>query len=275
LERWLPVSLPLAWRIGCDYLGLLLLSAVTLLGFNWVFVNLLTRWEHRYNLRLIRRLPRIFKAMVGEDIFQMITPTALNAVAYIHPITLVVLLAYAVVLPSGVIVGQIDRGTIDFVLATPLTRRKMMATTIASSLLGGAVLVVSCLVGTWLGIRYTQLDEPPDFHAIAICAVNLYVLYAVVLGYSLFFSAVSSLRSWAVGWAIGVSLAGYLVHFFSEYWEWMQKIAFLGPLDYFHPVKIAASGQWPVRDMIVLAVAAAVLMLASTLAFCRRNIATT
>lgn len=270
-----PIAWPLWWRIWRDHLGLMILSAGVMLGWHWLWVSFLPMYEHRYKLGLIRQLPKIFKAMVGEDLFQMITPTALNAFAYGHPITLVVIMAFVVVIVTDVIVGQIDRGTIDLILATPLTRLKMMTTIILVSLVGGALLVAAMLAGTGLGLHYTQLVTPVKFSSIVICAINVYVLYVCVLGCAVFISSLSSIRSWAVGWAIGISLASYLLHFLAEWWSLAAKISFIGPLKYFHPVRIAATGQWPSRDLAVLGAAGAVLMVTATIIFCRRNITTT
>jgi len=271
--RFCPVSGTLFARICKDYWIIAALGVSILISFHWIFVTFLPRYDMRYKLVYIRRMPEILKAMIGKDLLDIATTTGLGSFAYLHPMTLAVLLGFAVLLPSGLIVGQIDRGTIELVLSTPLSRKKFMFTTVVAGGVAGVVLVAGMLLGTWLGVKHTELREPYNFGRIVICAVNLYAIYLVALGCSTFFSAVSTIRSWAVGWAFGLCLVAYLIHFTSEWWGWVRKISFLGPLYYYHPIKIATGQYDPSRDIMCMVAASVVLFVVSIVWFSRRDIA--
>lgn len=240
-----------------------------------MWVTFLPVYDMKYKLGYIRKWPEVFKAIIGPDIMDLISITSIGSLSYIHPMTLMGLLGFAVLLPSGVIVGQIDRGTIDLVLATPLSRRKFMATTILTGCLGGAILVGAMLLGTWIGIQHTagELAEPYQYGRIVTCAINLYTVYLVALGYSTFFSAISTIRGWAVGFGCAMGIVVYLLHFLSEWWELVRKISFLGPLYYYRPIKIVTGHYDPTGNMLLLTGAAAALLLLGTVCFTRRNIA--
>jgi ABC-2 type transport system permease protein len=274
LSRFLPLSLPLWGRIWRDFWYITLICAGTVFSFHWIVITFLPNYNMRYRLSYIRQLPAFVKAMIGQDLMDVITLTSIDAFAYLHPISLAILIAFAVMLPSWVLVGQIDSGTIELILATPVSRKKILGTTVLAGMVGGAFLVGAMLLGTWIGVQRTRLPEHFYFERIVVCAINLYAMYLVMLGAAVFFSAVTSLRGMAVGWSIGVCVGAYLLHFLAEWWLFVKKIAFLGPLYYFRPIKIA-TGHYDslYSDVAVLLVAAGVLFLVSAVWFSKRDIA--
>ncbi len=273
-SRFLPVSLPVWGRIWRDYWYITILCAITLFSFHWIVVTFLPNYNMKYRLSYIRQLPQFVKAMIGQDLMDVISLTAIDAFAYLHPISLAVLVAFAVMLPSWVLVGQIDRGTVELVLATPVSRKKILGTTILAGIVGGALLIGSMLLGTWVGVKTTRLPEVFLFDRILVCALNLYAMYLVLLSASVLFSVMTSLRGTAVGWAIGSCVGAYLIHFLSEWWTWVQKVSFIGPLYYFRPIKIAAGHYENLpKDIGVLLAVSVVLFLISTVWYSKRDIA--
>ncbi|NLX03871.1 MAG: ABC transporter permease subunit [Phycisphaerae bacterium] len=272
MARVSPISWPLLVRTLKDYQGILLLGLGLSVGWHWLYVSLIPKYKLRYRLHIIDNLPQFFKAMIGDDILQITTTTGLGSFAYLHPISLALLLALAVWIASGAIAGQIDRGTVDLVLATPLSRRRFMITTILAGAISGAVMTAGMLLGTWMGLRQVTLEQPYMFDRIVLVAANLYAVYLVAFSYAVFFSALSTLRSTAVGWAFGLSLALYLLHFLSEWWDVVHRISFMGPLYYFRPIKIAAGNYDPTNDIALMCGIAVVLFAIATVCFSRRNI---
>lgn len=274
-RKYCPISGPMFARICKDYWLILSLGAALSISFHWLFVTFLPMYNMRYRLQLVRRAAPILKAMIGEDINDIISTTSLGAFAYLHPISLAILIGFGILLPTGLIVGPIDRGTIELVLATPLSRKKYMATTIVAGLLGGLILTGAMLMGSWIGILRTQQELPQPYHLsrIIMVVVNLFSIYVLVLGVSAFLSAISSIRGWVVGWAFGLTLVAYLLHFLAEWWEWVRTISFVGPMYYYHPIKIAVGKYDPTRDIVVIAAAGVIFLILSVIAFCRRNIA--
>ena len=135
LQRFLPISLPLLVRTWWDYWFTLLISSGTLMGFHWLAVTFLPAYNLRYRLTYIRKMPPFVKAMFGPDLLAISSMTAMNSFAYLHPVTLAILMAVAIIIPSWMLVGQIDRGTIELTLSTPTSRKKIVLTTIFAGLL--------------------------------------------------------------------------------------------------------------------------------------------
>jgi ABC-type transport system involved in multi-copper enzyme maturation permease subunit len=260
-------------RTWWDYWLMLLISSGTLFGFHWLAVTFLPMYDLRLRLNYIRRMPPFVKAMFGPDLLSITSMTAMNSFAYLHPVTLAILMAIAIVLPSWMLVGQIDRGTIELTLSTPTSRKKIVSTTIIAGLIAGAILSASMLLGTWVGIQNTKLPEPIVFKYTALIELNLFALYVLCMSVSIFVSSICSLRGTAVGLTMAFCVGSYLVHFLSEWWKLIEKIAFLGPIYYFRPIKIAAGTYNPTQDILILLGVSAVLMIISTIWFSKRDIA--
>lgn len=267
-----PVIGPLWWRIWKDYWFIMLACGSALFSFHWLFVSFLPLYGKKYRIiNTMRHLPKFVRSMIGEDLISITSTTSLGAFAYLHPITLTLLMAFALMLPSWVITAQIDKGTIDIILSTPRSRNKYMLTTILAGITGGAILIGMTLLGTYIGVKRTILPEPYNLHRISICALNLYMLYLVLLGFATFLSAISSIRSWAIGWGLGISVFCYMLHFFSEWWQWIKRFSKYGPLNYFHPIKIA-TGYNPSHDIIVLGIVSLCFFIAAMIWFAKRDI---
>ncbi|MFA5863305.1 MAG: ABC transporter permease subunit [Phycisphaerae bacterium] len=269
----LPISVPIWGRIWRDYWHITLICGGTLVGFHWLAITFLPKYNMKYRLYIIDNLPGIVKAMIGPDLMQMTSKTSIAAFIYLHPVSLLILVAFAIMMPSWMLVGQIDRGTVELLLATPVSRKKIIFTTFLAGIVGGIVLVASMLLGSWIGIQQTHLTEI-RFDRICVVALNLYMLYLLILSGSIFFSAITSIRGMAVGWTIALGVIAYLLHFLAEWWTWVGKIAFLGPLYYFRPIKIAAGNYTDLpKDLTILVAASAVLLVISMIWFSRRDIA--
>jgi ABC-2 type transport system permease protein len=273
LDRLLFFNLPLLVRTCYDYWLTLLVATGTLVGFHWLAVTFLPAYNLKYRLGYIRRMPPFVKAMFGPDLMSITSMTAINSFAYIHPVTLAILMAVAVIIPSWMLVGQIDRGTVELTLSTPISRKKIVFTTILIGLISGAVLCAGMLLGTWIGIGQTKLPEPIAFKYTTLIALNLYAIYILCMSVSVLASSITSLRGTAVGVTMAFCVGAYLIHFMAEWWKFIEKISFLGPLYYFRPIKIAAGTYNPTQDILILLGVSAVLMFISTIWFSRRDIA--
>lgn len=268
-----PFSAPIWGRIWRDYWYITIICGATLFAFHWLVITFLPLYNMRYRLNIIQNLPDIVKAMIGQDILEITTWTSIGAFAYLHPVSLAVLVAFAVMLPSWILVGQIDRGTIELLLSTPLTRKKMVYTAALAGLVGGALIIGCMLLGTWVGTQRINMTQPFNYSRIVTVAVNLYAVYLLIMSISVFFSCITSIRGIAVGWAMAVCVAAYLIHFLAEWWPLVQKIAFLGPLYYFRPIKIASGTYDPTLDIVILTGTGAAFLILSTVWFSRRDIA--
>jgi hypothetical protein len=63
-----------------------------------------------------------------------------------------------------------------------------------------------------------------------------------------------------------------VLSFLAQFWPVAERLSFLGILDYYGPAATVRSGIWPLRDIVVLSVAAALCWAAGLGWFSRRDI---
>src|SRR3954447_17430425 len=84
------------------------------------------------------------------------------ALGYIHPIAIVLISIFAIGFTTTAVAGERQRGTLEVVLARPLSRRRLYATLLVALVLFLGLVLASSLVGTIVGCSVAGvLDELP------------------------------------------------------------------------------------------------------------------
>jgi ABC-2 type transport system permease protein len=127
--------------------------AAVILGFTWLFVYLT-------NNLAIARLPTLLKYILPTQFLQLNsmsladwgTRRGLLSAIYIHPIVEFTCIVWAVVRGSAAVSGEISRGTMEMLLAQPISRSAIVFTNAVTTVLGAAVLAGATLVGLTIGV---------------------------------------------------------------------------------------------------------------------------
>jgi len=78
--------------------------------------------------RVIMEMPwvhNLMNALVGADILATMTPTGMMSFAFAHPMMWTLVIAFVFTLSSGVIAGEVDRGSMDLMATLPMSRSSM------------------------------------------------------------------------------------------------------------------------------------------------------
>src|ERR1051326_8840977 len=100
--------------------------------------------------------------MGGESI-QIERAMDILSIGYVHPAMLVLFSIWAVGRASGAIAGEIDRGTMELLLAQPLARYRVVLTHLAIDAMTIPLLCLSMWAGTWAGCWFftpIKVSEP-------------------------------------------------------------------------------------------------------------------
>lgn len=218
----------------------------------------------------------MISALLGTDIGAMISPDAIIAITWVHPVVLAIMWTQAVVFCTRMPAGEIDRGTIDILLGLPVSRWGLYVaeTVILAGI--GVVLVLMGLVGHRLGLLVARPPQTPGLGRVLTVAMNMYCLYLAVGGLSLLVSAFSDRRGRAMAIVFGLLLASFLLNFLAQFWEPADAVSFLSLLNYYRPLPMLQDGAagLPVADMVVLLGFAAVTWVAGGIWLARRDICT-
>jgi len=216
----------------------------------------------------------IIKAMLGTDSLPDAGPMLFLSFPWVHPVTMALLWAHAIIGATRLPAGEIDRGTIDILLGMPVSRWRLFITDTAAWVVCGVIVLAMALAGNWVGGLTVGPDQKSEMSKVLIVLVNLMALYLAVGGLAWLMSALSDRRGKAMAAAFVVVLASYFLNYLAQLWEPAERFGFLSFLRYHRPLYVLKDGHWPWGDLTVLGAIAAVLWGAAGIVFSRRDLST-
>jgi ABC-2 type transport system permease protein len=224
------------------------------------------RW---LELPLIRDLLHI---ILGSDMLGDLTPTTMATFGLGHPLLWALSWTLLLTIVTGVIAGEVDRGTADLLLTLPISRTAVYASTTVAWVLAAALISFAPLLGLRLGELVCPLSEPLRFRQLWPLSVNLFALNLSVAGVTMLVSSLVSRRAVAVGLVLAGLLASDLVNLLVQFWDAVRPFAFLGFLHYYRPLPVVRSGALPWSDIGALLGVAVTAWLVGLWYFRRRDI---
>ena len=170
--------------------------------------------------------------------------------------------------------GEIDRATIDFLFAQPVSRWTVYLGETIVWLTGGCVIVLFAVAGTALGNAFVTDGSGGNPAGLFFIIVNLYAVYAMIGSFSMLVSSLADRRGRAVGIVVGILMAQLLWNFIGQYWSVAENLSFLSFLHYFKPMPILGDGTIPYGHLAILGILTAGFWAAGATIFIRRDIRT-
>jgi ABC-2 type transport system permease protein len=253
-----------------------LLCGVLLLGAEAVLAYVIPTFQAQFSesLMQIRFLQDFVGAMLGVRVGQRLGPEAFMAFPWVHPVVLALVWAHALLCCTRMPAGEVDRGTADVTMTLPVTRWNILVSETVVWLLAGLIVLALGLAGNELGGRYVETVHRPDRYRTLLVLANLFCLYLAVGGLSWLVCAASNRRGPAMTVVFVLLLASFLLNFLAQFWEFAERISFLGVLDYYRPLFILRDGTVPWRDIGILVGAAGAQWVAAGIVFDRRDVCT-
>ncbi len=189
-----------------------------------------------------------------------------------HPIAISMLAVFAVGATSTAIAGERQDGTLEVLLARPVSRRAAYTSITVGLLVVVGVVLAALLAGFFAGAAMQGvLDELPLEHLPMLWA-NGFLLWGAFATFGL----AASVSFDRPGPAIGLSLAYLLVNYFFEIlgslWreaEWTQEYSLF---HHFQPAEILAGNLDPL-DLLILGIAFVLPIVYALVVFPRRDLA--
>jgi len=138
---------------------LLAACAAAIFSFCWVRVWLVSRLDTSRFKAIVDLLPGDWKKFSPVDMEWLVTYDGRVALAYDEPIVVFGVSIWAIARGSDVISGELNRGTMEMLLAQPLSRMQILWTQAAVTTLGTAVLACSAWFGTFAGVHTNSAKE--------------------------------------------------------------------------------------------------------------------
>jgi ABC-2 type transport system permease protein len=250
---------PLLWWA----LGVIVLILVTMFSYPAV------RDQNDLN-DLWQDLPEELRALVGGAETDLVSPAGFLNSQYFALLAPILFLIYAIAMGSGAIAGEEEHGTLDLLLAQPVSRRRVLLEKFA----GMAVSLTALGVVAWLALWGGALAVDMDIGAGLLAAANVSVtLLGLLFGtLALAVGSISGRRTLSLAVAAGVAFASYLLNSLAPVVDAPESVRWFSPFYYF-------IGGDPLRNglnaghVAVLLGLTAILLVAGIVVFDRRDVA--
>jgi ABC-2 type transport system permease protein len=177
---------------------------------------------------------------------------------------------FGVLWGSDAIAGEEDRGTLDLVLANPITRRRVVAEKAAALLTGLAMVCAAMTVALVVGDAAFSVGVPVA--RLVAAALMTFVLAATFAFLGLALGAATGHRGAARGLGAALAVAAYLLSALAPLASWLGPWRRLSP--WYHALGVdPLGGGIPLDHLALLCVVVALLALAAAEAFDRRDLA--
>lgn len=216
-----------AWRS-------LLVCSVLLILFAWLFVWLMSQFQPSFLGRMLSLIPDFMQKFLDVPIAKLATRTGQFSILFIHVVTTLVCVGWALARGSAPVAGEIGRGTMDLILSLPIWRPTVLLASAVVAAAGSAVLAGSVLAGLGLGLATVEVGEEVALTTFLPGAVNLFFMTFAFTGVTMFVSACSHDRWHTMAIAGGVFIGSVIVKMISQVWSagrWLRYFSFLSAFD--------------------------------------------
>jgi beta-exotoxin I transport system permease protein len=213
---------------------LLVSSMVFMFAIHWLRVWIASFFSVSSLEGIFSFMPAVVETMLPVSYTQMASTAGRIAIAYDDPIVSLLVLVWAVSRGSDSVSGELNRGTMEMVLAQPVTRLGVLGSQAVVTLAGGALLSAAALLGTMVGLATVTLDKSISTIVFLPAALNLFAITAFLAGLSTMVSAGSNYRARTVGIvgaAYAISMVIKIVGRMAPGWEWLSYFSFFTPFE--------------------------------------------
>jgi ABC-2 type transport system permease protein len=219
--------------------------------------------------QFLQNPPKAISAFLGGSA-NFFTPAGWLSASMNHPVTLALLTASVVSVGAGAVAAEIERGTIDLVLARPVPRTRFLVAKAMAALLALTAVEAGGFLGVLVARATISRMRQLGILALLRAFAGSWLLFAAFGMVAILASARTSLRGRAVGAAVGVVVGAFFLNFIALLIDGISALRFLSPFHYVDTGKLmAGEGLW--RLAVPGAIALAALVLA-VMTFSRRDL---
>jgi ABC-2 type transport system permease protein len=213
--------------------------------------------------------PARFANFGGSNVFTL--PGAI-ALGFIHPIFVAIVGVFAMGFTAAAVAGERQRGTLEVVLARPISRRTAYGSLLGATIVMLGLAILAMVAGTLASAAvFGKLDEL-DVGQVPLLWLNTVLLYLALGSVALAASVSFDRLAPALGITLGFTLVSYFLQILGSLWPDAEP---LQPFSLFHYLDPAAilDGKGDPFDLVLLAVVTALAVAWALVVFPRRDLA--
>lgn len=214
-------------------------------------------------------IPSQFAEFGGGDVFSLSGAIALG---FIHPIAIILVGVFAVGLAAGAVAGERQRGTLEVLLARPISRRAVYLTHLTATLVLVGIALAAALAGALTSSTLLGISGQLKLANVPFLWLNAWLLWgalaAIALGASVSFDRLTP----ALGVALAVTVVEYFLEVLGSLWPAAKGLQPYSLFHYLDPKLLLNAGPDP-GHAALLAVVAALAVGYALVVFPRRDLA--
>jgi hypothetical protein len=223
-------------------------------------------------LAFVNLLPGAIREIIGKDALAAGNTAYIVALAYEHPLELILHLTWAAGVPTGLLVGEVQRGHMELILSRAATKTQVYLCAALLTLGGLLALAPVFCAATALGSHLFHYQPPLPIHRFWRLALNFELVCCATASVGLLAGSFFHRRNRAIGVVVAYAVVDQFILLFSAIWP---RLKFLSNFSLFHYAKrseIFNNPEWPLGDMAVLAVIAVSVTLVGAVLWKRHDL---
>ncbi|MGD9723869.1 MAG: ABC transporter permease subunit [Pirellulales bacterium] len=208
---------------------LLAACAVFMFGVHWLRVWIASYFSTRDLEYMLSLLPEPIEQLMPVSYTQMASTAGRIAAEYDDPVVLLLMTVWSISRGSDAVSGELNRGTMEMVLAQPVTRTSVVVIQGLVTVAGAALLACAAWLGTLTGLATVTLETSLAPRVFLPPAMNLFALGAFLAGLTTMISAGTNYRARTIGIVGGfyaVSMVVKIVGRMVPNWDWLSYVTF-------------------------------------------------
>jgi ABC-2 type transport system permease protein len=214
-------------------------------------------------------IPKQLTNFGGGDVFSLGGAIALG---YVHPISIILVSIFAIGFSTSAVAGERQRGTLEVLLARPLSRTGLYVTLLAAVLLFIALVLIAASIGTVVGSALVGVLPDLPLSRLPLLWLNGMLLWGGFAAIGLAASVSFDRLSPALGVTVAVVIVSYFLDILGSLWP---DAAGLQKYSVFHylTARDILNGIVDVGGLGLLAVVGAIAIGVALVVFPRRDLA--
>jgi ABC-2 type transport system permease protein len=151
----------------------------------------------------------------GGDVFSL---SGAIAVGYIHPIAIILVSIFAIGFATSSVAGERQRGTLEVLLARPLSRRQVYATLLAAVLVFIGLVLAAASLGTILGATIVGVSGELAVERLPLLWLNGMLLWGSIAAIALAASTAFDRLTPALGLTVAIVIVSYFLYVLGSLW---------------------------------------------------------
>lgn len=214
-------------------------------------------------------IPKQLTNFGGADVFTLAGSVALG---YIHPIAIILVSIFAIGFAASAVAGERQRGTLEVLLARPLSRQTVYVTLLAAVLLFIALVLAAASFGTITGSAAAGILDQLPVERLPMLWLNGLLLWGAFAAIALAASVSFDRLTPALGVTVAIVIVSYFLYVLGSLWPDAKG---LEPYSLFHYLtsRDILTGTVDITAFALLAAVAAAAIAVALVVFPRRDLA--